>query len=80
MQEMDGSNQWSSSMVSTNNQAVFNPARAAAYLSISRSKLYVLVAAGALIGRKIGRRTIFLRSDLDTFLASLPALPTKGGA
>jgi excisionase family DNA binding protein len=63
-----------------NHQNVYSLAQTSKYLCISRSKLYVLVAEGAVIGRKIGRRTVFLRADLDAFLASLPALPIRGGA
>jgi excisionase family DNA binding protein len=67
-------------MDAPNHQAVYSPAQAAKYLSISRSKLYVLVALGELPARKIGRRTIFMRADLDAFLASLPQIVIRAGA
>jgi excisionase family DNA binding protein len=37
-----------------------------------RSTFYEVVAAGLLLFRKLGRRTIVLREDLDRFLAALP--------
>jgi hypothetical protein len=37
--------------------------------------LYREIAAGRLIARKQGRRTIILDDDLRTFLASLPQMP-----
>lgn len=44
---------------------------------ISRSLLYVEIAAGRLRARKLGRRTVILREDLQAFLK---ALPTAGNA
>lgn len=40
---------------------------------ISRSLLYVEIAAGRLTARKLGRRTVILREDLEAFLKALPA-------
>jgi len=37
-----------------------------------RSRFYEAVAAGQLVVRKFGKRTIVLRDDLDRFLDSLP--------
>ena len=39
---------------------------------IGRSTLYKYIAEGALIARKVGAKTIILRSDLMEFLANLP--------
>jgi len=50
---------------------------AAQRLGICRAKLYMEVAAGRLIARKAGRRTIIERSAQDAWLA---ALPVMGGA
>src|SRR5271168_1759140 len=45
---------------------------------ISRSMIYEEIAAGRLIARKIGRRTIVRRSDALLWLRSLPPLdPTE---
>jgi excisionase family DNA binding protein len=44
-----------------------------AYLAgVSRSVLYEVIKAGKLKARKIGRRTIILRSDLQQWLKTLP--------
>ena len=40
-------------------------------LSLGRTKLYQLINDGKLKARKIGKRTVILREDLETFLASL---------
>jgi excisionase family DNA binding protein len=39
---------------------------------IVRSKLYQLIAQGALPARKVGKKTIILRAELMKFLESLP--------
>jgi excisionase family DNA binding protein len=46
---------------------------AAKLTSIGRSKLYEAIGEGRLQVRKFGRRTVILRSDLEGFLAALPA-------
>jgi hypothetical protein len=40
-----------------------------------KGKLYQEIAAGRLIARKIGRRTVILRTDYERWLNSLPLLP-----
>ena len=40
-----------------------------------KGKLYQEIGAGRLIARKIGRRTIILRTDYERWLNSLPLLP-----
>jgi len=42
-------------------------------LSIGRSKLYELVAAGELTVRKLGRKSLIAREDLTSFAARLAA-------
>jgi excisionase family DNA binding protein len=49
-----------------------NLAEVSATIGIGRSKLYEIVRSKRLKVRKIGRRSIVLRSDLQAFLASLP--------
>lgn len=39
---------------------------------IGRSKLYDEIASGRLRARKLGKRRIILRHDLDAFLEALP--------
>jgi excisionase family DNA binding protein len=41
---------------------------------IGRTKVYEAIADGRLKARKVGKRTIILRSDLQQFLANLPVL------
>jgi excisionase family DNA binding protein len=50
---------------------------AARVAGICRSLLYREIAAGRLIARKQGRRTIILDADLRAWLESLPRMPTK---
>ncbi|HWD12212.1 MAG TPA: helix-turn-helix domain-containing protein [Pseudochrobactrum sp.] len=50
-------------------------AQTARILGIGRSTLYNLIKDGQLPIRKLGKRTLILREDLDQFIASLP---TKG--
>lgn len=42
--------------------------------TIKRRKAYLEIARGALIARKVGRRTIILRRDAAAWAASLPML------
>lgn len=42
--------------------------------SLSRASVYRKIAEGQLHARKVGARTVILRSDLELFLASLPKL------
>ncbi|PSH63756.1 hypothetical protein CU102_23135 [Phyllobacterium brassicacearum] len=41
-------------------------------LGIGRSTLYVLIKEGRLPVRKLGNRTLILRSDLENFVSALP--------
>ena len=50
----------------------FTVAEAAALLGIGRSTIYVAIKDGRLKTRKLGKRTLVLREDLDAFLAALP--------
>jgi excisionase family DNA binding protein len=47
-------------------------AAAAQYIGISRGRLYELITAGTIPARKMGTRTLILRSDLETWAQSLP--------
>ncbi len=41
---------------------------------IGRTKIYEAIAGGNLKARKFGKRTIILRTDLQTFLTTLPVI------
>ena len=46
---------------------------AADYVRIGRTKLYELIASGQLSAKRLGSRTLIMRSDLESYLSSLPA-------
>jgi excisionase family DNA binding protein len=52
---------------------LLTPSEAAAVLKIGRSKLYELMARGAINSVKLGRCRRFRRSDLDRFIGGLEA-------
>jgi excisionase family DNA binding protein len=52
-------------------------AETCATLGIGKSKLYELLKSGALRGRKLGRRTLFLEEDVRAFAQSLPVIEQK---
>jgi excisionase family DNA binding protein len=41
---------------------------------IGRTKIYEAIASGSLKARKFGKRTIILRTELQSFLSALPVL------
>lgn len=45
---------------------------AARLLGIGRSTLYLILKDGRLSARKLGKRTLILRDDLETFAQTLP--------
>lgn len=47
-------------------------AEACAYLKVRKSFLYVLIGSGDLPARKLGARTLILKSDADDLIESLP--------
>ena len=50
---------------------------ARAATGLGRTKLYQLINSGELKARKIGKRTILLRDDLDAFLSGLESYPSE---
>jgi excisionase family DNA binding protein len=54
------------------NYATFSIAQAVRFLGIGRSTLYKIIKEGRLPVRKLGRRTLIMRDDLDRFIATLP--------
>lgn len=47
--------------------------QAAAMIGICRSSLYLLFSEGAIVPRKSGKRTLVLVSDIEQYVANLPA-------
>ena len=43
---------------------------------IGRTKIYEAISDGRLKARKLGKRTLVLRADLQSFLANLPVVRT----
>ena len=52
-------------------KAAYGVKDAMATLSLGRTSIYSLVNSGQLRATKIGRRTVFLASDITAFLANL---------
>jgi excisionase family DNA binding protein len=50
-------------------------AEACEYLKVRKSFLYVLIGSGDLPARKLGTRTVILKSDADDLIESLPQRP-----
>lgn len=44
---------------------------------IGRTKLYEIINKGNLRARKLGKKTIILKSDLEAFLQDLEAYPVR---
>jgi len=53
------------------NQLSLSIEEASATTGIGRTKIYELISSGQLVARKVGTRTIILRSDIEAFLAGL---------
>lgn len=47
---------------------------ACAFAGIGKTKIYEAISNGNLMARKCGKRTLILKEDLRSFLASLPAV------
>ena len=52
----------------------YNIPEVMARVGVGRDKLYRLIREGKLPARKLGRKTLILRSDLEAFLESLPKM------
>lgn len=46
---------------------------------IGRTKTYAEIAAGRLLARKVGKRTLILKSDADRWLTTLPLVARRSG-
>jgi excisionase family DNA binding protein len=60
--------------------AAFTVAQVMARVGIGRDTVYGLIRDGQLPARKIGRRTVIVASDLETFLRDLPRVGDLPGA
>jgi excisionase family DNA binding protein len=58
--------------------AAFSIAQTVRFLGIGRSTLYMIIKDGRLPVRKLGRRTLIMRDDLDRFIATLPQTTRTG--
>ena len=45
---------------------------------LGRTKIYEAIGTGALPAKKWGKRTLILKSDLDTFISGLGAYSVQG--
>jgi excisionase family DNA binding protein len=54
--------------------AIMNPTNAAAYLSLREGAIVRLAREGMIPYRRIGRRLIFVRAELELWLSQLPGV------
>ncbi len=57
-------------------QIAFSIEESSAITGIGRTKIYEAINAGDLRAKKMGKRTLILKNDLETFLSSLASYPT----
>jgi excisionase family DNA binding protein len=55
-------------------RAAYSVAEAAVLAGVGRDGIYAAIRQGQLPAKKLGRRTVIRRTDLDRFLANLPPL------
>jgi len=56
-------------------RGALNIVESAAYCGVRCSAIESVIRDGKLLGRRLGRNVIILKSDLDDFLASLEVIP-----
>lgn len=56
-------------------RGALNIVESAAYCGVRCSAIETVIRDGKLLGRRLGRNVIILKSDLDAFLASLETIP-----
>ena len=61
-------------------QLAFSLAEAASAIGVGTSTLHELIATGKLPVRKLGRRSLVLREDLEDYLQGLPVHGEQGAA
>lgn len=57
---------------STEQPAAYSITDVLQVLKVGRTRTYELIKEGKLPARKLGRRTVILREDVDAFLRDLP--------
>jgi excisionase family DNA binding protein len=57
--------------------ALYDVRTAAAFLSLSRSRVYELSNDGVLTAYRIGGKVVFKRAELEKFIDGLPPAPIK---
>jgi excisionase family DNA binding protein len=62
---------------SNRNQLVYAIAELTTLTGLGRTRLYELINAGELPARKVGRRTLVLKEDLEAFLRNLPTVVAR---
>ena len=62
------------------NRLAFSLADAASAIGVGKSILHELIATGKLPVRKLGRRSLVLREDLEEYLQGLPVHGEQGAA
>ncbi|WP_072377654.1 helix-turn-helix domain-containing protein [Hyphomicrobium sp. NDB2Meth4] len=64
------------------NRLAYSVAEAAEHAGVCRDTIYGAITSGALTARKLGRRTLILKAELDGYLRSLPLVagnhPNRG--
>lgn len=58
-------------------QASLSIEEARAAIGLGRTKIYQLINSGELKARKIGKRTVILKEDLEAFLSNLQPYATE---
>jgi len=64
-------------VIRLNEKPALSLAEAGKVAGCGRTSIYKATIRGGLVARKIGRRTVILRADLDRWLAALPAKDGK---
>jgi excisionase family DNA binding protein len=62
----------------THRKYALTVAEAVIFTGIGRTKLYELINSGAIVPRHCGKKTLFIRSELEEFLNSLPTEKGRG--
>lgn len=60
-------------------QLSFSIEETCAATGLGRTKIYEAIGSGKLIAKKLGKRTLILKTDLENFLVSLETYPVRVG-
>jgi len=64
-------------MIQQTLKIAFSVEEASLYSNIGKTRLYQAMNSGALKSKKMGRKTLILRSDLESFLSNLDNYSTN---